>query len=136
MKRTILGAFLLLAATALHLQAAPRPEAMLRARPAQTTASGGHAVALSWTASTDTVSGYNVYRSTVSGSYNGAPLNGSLPVTTTTYTDSNISPGAYFYVVRSVIVAGTTQTESVNSNEAKAVLLPAPPTSLQVTSAK
>jgi cellulose 1,4-beta-cellobiosidase len=133
MKRAILLVLLFVAASS--LKAAPHPRAILLAKPAQTTASAGHSVVLTWTASTDTVSGYNVYRSTVSGAYNGAPLNGGTPVTATTYTDSSVTPGTYFYVVRSVIVSGSTQTESVNSNEAKAVLLPGPPTSLQVTSA-
>ena len=94
-----------------------------------------HSVSLAWTASADSVTGYNVYRSTTSGSYAGAPLNGGTPVGGVNYTDAAVTPGTYFYVVRAVIVAGTTQTESADSNEAKAVILPSPPTALQTTSA-
>ncbi len=97
-------------------------------------AAAGHSVTLTWMASTDMVTGYNVYRTTNCGTYAGPPLNGTTPVTAVTFTDSTVTQGTYCYVVRSVIVAGTTQTESVNSNEVKAVILPAAPTALQDSS--
>ncbi len=56
-----------------------------------------HSVTLTWNASTSTVSGYNVYRSTVSGS-GYVKLNSSL-VAVLTYTDSTVQSGTtYFYV--------------------------------------
>jgi fibronectin type 3 domain-containing protein len=75
-----------------------------------------HSVALTWNASTSTVSGYSVYRSTVSGS-SYTKINSSL-VTTLSYTDSTVQSGTtYFYVTTAVDSAGT---ESVFSNQATA----------------
>jgi hypothetical protein len=74
---------------------------------------------LSWTASTPgSVSGYNVYRSTVSGtSY--SKINSSL-VTGLTYTDSTVQSGQTYYFVTTAV--GPDGNESLDSNEAKAVV--------------
>jgi Abnormal spindle-like microcephaly-assoc'd, ASPM-SPD-2-Hydin/Immunoglobulin I-set domain len=87
--------------------------------PASITLSGtgvqpvSHLVTLNWTASTSTVSGYNVYRSTTSGGPY-TKLN-STPVAATTYVDSTVQAGQmYFYVVTSVDSGGV---ESVDSSE-------------------
>jgi Abnormal spindle-like microcephaly-assoc'd, ASPM-SPD-2-Hydin/Immunoglobulin domain/Immunoglobulin I-set domain len=72
-----------------------------------------HSVTLTWTASTSAVSGYNVYRSTVSGGPY-SKVNSSL-VSGTTYTDSTVqATQTYFYVVTSVDGSGT---ESAFSTE-------------------
>ena len=77
-----------------------------------------HTVALSWTASTSTVSGYNVYRSTTSGS-GYTKVNSSL-VPGETYTDSTVSSGTtYYYVTTAVDSSGD---ESAYSNQASAVI--------------
>jgi hypothetical protein len=77
-----------------------------------------HSVSLSWTASTSTVSGYNVYRSTTSGT-GYTKLNGSL-VSVVDYTDSTVSnTTTYYYVTTAVDGTGT---ESINSNEAVAAI--------------
>jgi hypothetical protein len=77
-----------------------------------------HTVNLSWTASTSTVSGYNVYRSTTSGS-GYSKLNGSL-VGSVDYTDSTVANGnTYYYVTTAVDGSGN---ESDYSNEASAVI--------------
>jgi hypothetical protein len=77
-----------------------------------------HTVSLSWTASTSTVSGYNVYRSTTNGS-GYAKLNGAL-VSTVSYTDSTVVNGlTYYYVTTAVDSSGT---ESVYSNPAPAII--------------
>ena len=77
-----------------------------------------HSVTLNWTASTSTVSGYNVYRSTVSGGPY-TKLNSS-PIATTTFVDTTVQSGqTYFYVVTSVDSSGV---ESVNSNEVSATV--------------
>jgi fibronectin type 3 domain-containing protein len=77
-----------------------------------------HTVALSWTASTSTVVGYNVYRSTTSGG--PYTLLTNAPVAGTAYTDSTVQSGVtYFYVVTAVNSNGT---ESVYSNESTAVV--------------
>jgi len=82
------------------------------------TAQQAHSVALSWNASTSTVSGYNVYRSTVSGtSY--TKLNSSL-VPALAYTDSTVQNGTtYYYVMTGVDSSGK---ESLYSNEAQAII--------------
>jgi hypothetical protein len=77
-----------------------------------------HTVALAWHASTSTVSGYNVYRSTTSGS-GYVKLNSSL-VGGLSYTDSNLeSATTYYYVTTAVDSSGN---ESVYSNQATAVI--------------
>ena len=75
-----------------------------------------HSVALAWNASTSSVSGYNVYRSTVSGgSY--TKINSSL-VAVLDYSDANVLGGStYYYVMTAVDAAGN---ESVYSNQASA----------------
>ena len=77
-----------------------------------------HSATLSWTASTSTVVGYNVYRGTVSGGPYSR-VNGSL-VTALTYTDTTVLGGqTYYYVTTAVDSSGT---ESVFSNEVPAVI--------------
>jgi hypothetical protein len=75
-------------------------------------------VALNWNASTSTVTGYNVYRSTVSGrSY--TKINSSL-VAALNYTDSTVQSGTtYYYVATAVDSSGN---ESVYSNESSATV--------------
>jgi hypothetical protein len=78
-----------------------------------------HSVTLNWTASTSTVSGYNVYVSPVSGGPTYTKINSTL-VTTTQYTDSNVLSGqTYFYVVTAV---DSSNVESLHSNEVPATI--------------
>jgi fibronectin type 3 domain-containing protein len=82
------------------------------------TAQVGHTVALTWNASTSIVLGYNVYRSTVSGT--GFAKINLLPVLLLSYTDTNVLNGStYYYVTTAVDVVGV---ESTFSNEATAVI--------------
>jgi hypothetical protein len=77
-----------------------------------------HSVTLTWTASTSTVSGYNVYRSTVTGGPYTKMT--SSPTTATTYVDSAVSASTtYFYVVTSVDASGV---ESAYSAEVSAIV--------------
>ena len=80
--------------------------------------SPSHTATLTWIASTSTVSGYNVYRSTTSGtSY--TKLNSGL-VAALTYNDTTVENGiTYYYVVTAVDSSGV---ESVYSNQATAVI--------------
>jgi hypothetical protein len=75
-----------------------------------------HSATLSWTASTSTVVGYNVYRGTVSGGPY-TRVNGSL-VTVVTFTDTTVQAGQIFYYVTTAV--DSSGTESVNSNEVSA----------------
>ena len=80
-----------------------------------------HSATLGWTASASSVSGYNVYR----GSVSGGPytlLNSSL-VTPLTYTDSTVQGGqTYYYVVTAVDSSGN---ESSYSSQISGIV-PAP----------
>lgn len=90
-----------------------------------------HTVNLSWTASTDSVDGYNILRSQVSGGPY-TQVNSGL-IASTSFADMGPFPnlGPFFYVAESV--KGT--AISTFSNETPAVFLPpAPPTSLVVAS--
>jgi hypothetical protein len=82
------------------------------------TAQVTHTVTLTWNASTSAVSGYNVYRSTVSGA-GYTKINPSL-ASLLSYTDSSVVNGTtYFYVTTAVDSAGL---ESGYSNQATAVI--------------
>ncbi|MFZ3216971.1 MAG: choice-of-anchor D domain-containing protein [Candidatus Acidiferrales bacterium] len=76
-------------------------------------------VALTWTASTSTVSGYNVYRGTSSTGPYSTKLNPSL-VSSLGFTDSTVSDGlTYYYVVTAV---DSNNVESVDSTPASAMI--------------
>jgi hypothetical protein len=75
-----------------------------------------HTVLLSWVASTSTVSGYFIYRSTTNGS--GYTKLNTSSVSSLNYTDSNVTSGwTYYYVTSAVDGSGT---ESIFSNQASA----------------
>src|SRR4029077_137241 len=77
-----------------------------------------HSVTLTWTASTSTVTGYNVYRSSVSGGPY-TKLN-STAIAATTYVDTTVQSGqTYFYVVTSV---DSSNVESADSAEVSATI--------------
>lgn len=78
-----------------------------------------NSVALSWTASTSSVAGYNIYRSTVSGGPYTTLLNSSL-VTGTTFTDTNVQAGTTYYYV--VVAVNSNGVESSDSNQASATV--------------
>lgn len=77
-----------------------------------------HTVALSWVASTTTtVTGYNVYRSTVNGSAYAKIATLGLVFA---YTDSAVQSGATYYYVTTAV--DSTGTESAFSNQATAAI--------------
>jgi fibronectin type 3 domain-containing protein len=82
-------------------------------------AAATHSVALNWTASTSTVSGYNVYRSTTSGT-GYSKVNTTGLVGNVNYTDTSVANGTtYYYVTTAVDSSGN---ESGYSNEAQAII--------------
>src|SRR5918997_2758813 len=86
-------------------------------------------VALDWADNTEgDLRGYNVYRSTVTPvPTTGTPLNGSTPLTGSTFTDSAVQNGTiYNYVVRAVDNAGNASTASSNANAMPDVANPQP----------
>jgi hypothetical protein len=96
------------------------------------TRANAHSVSLTWTASTDSVAGYYVYRAAgacpTSGTSGFTKITATA-VTGTAYTDSTVAAGAYCYYATSIFNG----VESVPSNLASAVILPAAPTALSVT---
>jgi fibronectin type 3 domain-containing protein len=79
-----------------------------------------HSVGLTWTERDPSVTGYNVLRSTTSGS--GYVRINTAPVETVAYTDAGVSGSTtYFYVVTALSSGG----ESANSNQVTSVV-PAP----------
>ena len=92
--------------------------------PASVTLSGtgvqtvSHSVTLNWVASTSVVTGYNVYRSAISGGPY-TKLNSGL-IAATTYVDTTVQSGqTYFYVVTSV---DSSNVESADSTEVSATI--------------
>jgi hypothetical protein len=80
-----------------------------------------HTVDLSWNGSSSQVSGYNIYRATVtSGPY--SKVNSST-IATTTYTDQTVTGGSTYYYTATAV--GTNGVESASSNEAS-VVVPSP----------
>ena len=77
-----------------------------------------HSVSLSWDDTGAQISGYNVYRSTISGGPY-SKINGAL-VVPTNYSDTSVVSGTtYFYVVTAV---GTSGMESAFSNQTTAAV--------------
>ena len=77
-----------------------------------------HSVALTWNASTSTVSGYNVYRSIVSGS-SYVRINSSLDAVLS-FTDTTVQNGITYYYVTTAVDASN--NESAFSNEVPAAI--------------
>jgi hypothetical protein len=77
-----------------------------------------HSVSLAWTASISQISGYNVYRATVSGGPY-MKMNTGL-VVPTAYTDQSVISGITYYYVTTAV--SSTGLESVYSNEARAAV--------------
>ncbi len=78
-----------------------------------------HSVALTWTASTTSgVTGYDVYRGTISGG--PYTLLNSSPTSSTSYTDTTVEAGqTYYYVATAVNSSGV---QSTDSNQVTAVV--------------
>jgi hypothetical protein len=94
------------------------PDSIPPANPVGLTATGGDGqVSLDWANNTEAdLAGYNVYRSTTSGS-GYVKVNGAL-VTQSAFTNTGLTNGTqYFFVVRAV---DTSNNESGNSNQASA----------------
>lgn len=83
-----------------------------------------HTVGLSWDASTSAeVSGYNVYRAVYNYSCGSFLKINSVLITSTSYTDSEVTTGAsYCYATTAVTASGT---ESGYSNIVSSVQIPA-----------
>jgi Domain of unknown function (DUF1929)/Malectin domain/Bacterial Ig-like domain/Bacterial Ig domain len=85
-----------------------------------TATTGTGSIALSWTASTDNVGvvKYDIYRSTTSG-FTPSSSNQIGSSATTTYTDTAVSSGTYYYLVKAEDAAGNL---SAASNQASATI--------------
>jgi hypothetical protein len=103
---------------------------------AMTMMQSSHSVTLTWTASTDAIGNptlfYDVYRAPVACTATPTPTFsrvGSTAPLATTFTDTAVPLGVFCYVVTSLVNGA----ESVSSNTAPAVILPAAPTSVKAT---
>lgn len=94
--------------------APPASEAAPAAPTGLAASAGDQSVSLSWTANTETdLQGYNVYRSTTSGS--GYAVVNSTVLTSASYTDTGLTNGTtYYYVITAV---DTASLESSYSSE-------------------
>ena len=82
------------------------------------TGTGMHSVVLTWSASPTGGVTYNVFRGTSPGGEGTTPIN-TAPITTLTFTDTNVTPGTtYYYTVEAVDSGGSSDP----SNEATAVI--------------
>jgi fibronectin type 3 domain-containing protein len=81
------------------------------------TQTSSHTVALTWSPSTSTVVGYNLYRGTQTGGPYSTKLNSSL-LSNTAFTDSNVQSGVTYYYVSTAV--DSNNVESAYSNEASA----------------
>jgi hypothetical protein len=82
------------------------------------TGTGTHSVVLTWSASPTAGVTYNLFRGTTPGGESTSAMNSS-PVTTLSYTDTNVTPGGnYYYTVEAVDSGGS----SAPSNEATATI--------------
>ena len=90
------------------------------------TALATNEIGLSWTGSTSTVTGYNVFRGTTAGAESGTPLNSTpLSASATSFNDLTATPGTTFFYTVQAINSGTS---SGDSNEASATALTSGPT--------
>jgi fibronectin type 3 domain-containing protein len=81
-------------------------------------APASHSVTLSWTPSSSSFEGFNVYRGTISGGPY-TKVNAAL-TSTTSYADTSVASGQTYYYVTTEV--GSTGMESSYSNEASAVI--------------
>lgn len=88
-----------------------------------------HQVTLSWAADSDATVGYNVYRGASASSIN--TLLNSTPITATTYQDTTVTLGSWFYAVAAVGASGTL---SPLSTDVTVTILPSAPSGLIVVS--
>ena len=116
------------AQTSLPAEISATPEAAAASDLVATAATDSTAIHLNWTASTDAVDGYNIYRSTDGG----AAFSYLASTSGTAYDDTTMAEGttAIYYVT----AYRTTGSESLPSNDASAEPLRAPD-ELTVTSA-
>jgi hypothetical protein len=108
-------------AVEISASASTTPDAIAPSAPGPLTATGGSgSVSLTWGASTDNVGvvGYNVHRSPTSG-FTPSSANRIAQVPGTSYNDSGLAAGTYYYRVTAYDAAGNTSSPS---SEASAIV--------------
>lgn len=124
MRKAILLTFLIMGMLIFGcVGAGPQPPTQVSAK----AVAGG--IQISWQPSPSTnVAGYNVYRSTTTGTL-GSKMNSAL-VTSSTYTDTSVNNGVtYYYTVRAVDTSGN---EDSNTNQASATAQTTGPSSVEL----
>ncbi len=97
--------------------------------------SAAASVTLTWSAvtvaPTDTISSYNIYRSTSSGGQNYAsPLVTGISASTRTYTDSNVTGGTTYYYTIAPVMNGSGSAVEPQSASDKEIKIIAPPANM------
>jgi hypothetical protein len=98
----------------------PIPDNTAPAAPNGLTANAANGqISLIWNANTEPdLAGYNLYRSTSSPvPTNGTPLNGATMLTGTSYTDSCLAAGTYYYALVAVDTSDNLSNPSAEANE-------------------
>ncbi len=76
----------------------------------------GQNITVQWTASPDTVAGYYVYRaSTANGPF--ARVSGATPIAGTAFTDTNVTGGTYWYMIRAIALTTSGSGSYFNPSE-------------------
>lgn len=90
-----------------------------------------HQVTLGWALSADAGASYNIKRSLTAGNFGSAPVNASpLAPGTTTFQDSTVTPGVWFYGVEA-IQNGISSADAVPAGSVS--IPPFPPTNVVVS---
>src|ERR1700719_1473751 len=85
-----------------------------------------HEITVTWDASPQPVSGYNIYRGTTADNESNVPLNGSSLIVGTSFVDSTVFPGqVYFYEVTAVL-NGVESPDSIEIRSAPFLFGPVP----------
>jgi hypothetical protein len=88
-----------------------------------------HEITIQWNPSPGTISGYNVYRGTVSGNEAKLPLNGTTlipPSATPTYVDTTVAAGVVYYYEITAVLNGIESLDSVQVKSAPVPFAPSP----------
>lgn len=92
-----------------------------------------HEITIQWDPSPGTISGYNVYRGTVSGNESKIPLNGGTlvpPSPAPTFVDVTVAAGVVYYYEITAVLNGV---ESLDSVQVKSVPVPFSPSPKAIT---
>jgi fibronectin type 3 domain-containing protein len=92
---------------------------------------GRHSVQLTWNASTSSGANYNVYRGAATGVCSGAPTPFASGISNTSFLDTSVQAGTYYYAVSAFTATGGESTCTAEVQVAVPSITTFPPTNLQ-----